>query len=536
MDLRGDLAAYLAVDDDGPLLKAAVAALEPDGQRTIDFLVGLNAQIQQKVAYVVRLEAGVQTPDETLALGSGSCRDSAWLQVQMLRKRGLAARFVSGYLIQLKADIDPIDGAQGTQTDFADLHAWAEVYLPGAGWIGFDATSGLLCGEGHLPLAASPHYRSSAPSLRHGGEPAQTTFEFEMKVSRLVDEIRITRPFEDKDWAALDRLGRRIETRLQKEDVRLTMGGEPTFVSIDDFEAPEWNTDASGPTKPAIAVQLIERLKARFGVGGLLHYGQGKWYPGEPLPRWALGLFWRRDSQPVWRGTAAAGSKRVASIAEAHALIQRLAGRLGVDPAHAMAAREDPLVAIKAEGDLPADVKLDDEAIDDEGTRDRPRRAMAGGLSKAVGYVLPLRRPLSRSEGKGWLSEAWRFRRKHLYLVGGDSPVGLRLQLGGLPTVKPKDYPYVTPVDPYEDRGAAAALRRRSCVARAGYGRQASGPPSCVRRSRSSPGTDTSMSSCRRSRGWRTISTCSRRSRSRRRRRRYASRGIRRLTTCGWAC
>ena len=453
-DLRGDLAAYTQVDEDGPLLDAAIAELAPHGERTVDFLVGLNAKVQQRVRYLVRMEPGVQTPDETLSLGSGSCRDSAWLLVQMLRKLGLAARFVSGYLIQLKADIDPVDGAQGTQVDFTDLHAWAEVYIPGAGWIGFDATSGLLCGEGHLPLAAAPHYRSSAPITGAVTGAGQTEFEFEMNVQRLVDEIRITKPFEDPDWAALDRLGRRIETQLQTGDVRLTMGGEPTFVSIDDFEAPEWNIDASGPTKPGIAKQLIERLRDRFGRGGMLHYGQGKWYPGEPLPRWALGLFWRRDGKPVWRGADAPASNEAATIAEAHALIQRLALRLGVDPAFILSAREDPLHAIKAEGDLPADVSLSAEAIDDETARDHLRRAMAGGLSKAVGYVLPLRRPLAKAEGEGWLSEAWTFKRDGLYLAPGDSPVGLRLPLNALPTVKPKDYPYITPLDPYEEREA----------------------------------------------------------------------------------
>ena len=243
-----------------------------------------------------------------------------------------------------------------------------------------------------------------------------------MNVSRLVDEIRITKPFEDPDWAALDRLGRRIETQLQTGDVRLTMGGEPTFVSIDDFEAAEWNIDASGPTKPVI----VRRLRDRFAPGGMLHFGQGKWYPGEPLPRWALGLFWRRDGQPAWRGADGGASRQTATAAEAHALIQRLALRLGIDPALALAAREDPLHAIKAEGDLPADVRLSDEVLDDEDARDTLRRAMTGGLSKAVGYVLPLRRPLAKAEGRGWLSEAWKFKRKQLYLAPGDSPVGLR--------------------------------------------------------------------------------------------------------------
>ena len=452
-DLSGDLAAYMEVDEDGPLLEAAVAKLEPAGAPTVDFLVGLNAQISRDVSYIVRMEPGVQTPDQTLALGSGSCRDSAWLLVQMLRRLGLAARFVSGYLLQLTADIDPIEGPLGTQTDFCDLHAWAEVYLPGAGWIGFDATSGLLCGEGHIPLAASPHYRSSAAISGTAGA-ARTEFEFEMSVSRLVEPIRITRPFEDSVWTALDQLGERVEADLKANDVRLTMGGEPTFISIDDFEAAEWNTDASGPTKPLLAEQLIRRLKDRFGPGGMLHFGQGKWYPGEALPRWALGVYWRRDGRPIWRGVEAnakAGLKPT-TARDALALMQRLAARLGVDPALALPAREDPLHWIKAEADLPADLDLDDEALDEPRSRATLRRAMEGGLSGPVGYVLPLRRAFTKAEGDGWLSEAWWFRRGRLYLVPGDSPIGLRLPLDGLPAVEPKDYPHIVPLDPYEER------------------------------------------------------------------------------------
>ncbi len=450
-DIKADLAAYRTVDDDGPLLRAAVDKLAPAGERTVDFLVQLNAAVQRNIKYLVRMEAGVQTPDETLSLSSGSCRDSAWLLVQMMRRLGLAARFVSGYLIQLRADIDPIDGALGTRTDFTDLHAWAEVYLPGAGWIGFDATSGLLTGEGHLPLAAAPHYRSCAP-ISGVASVAKTDFEFEMEVSRLVEPIRITRPFEEDGWQALDDLGRKVEADLQAQDVRLTMGGEPTFVSVDDFEAAEWNTDASGPTKPILARQLLDKLRARFGPGGLLHHGQGKWYPGEPLPRWALGLFWRRDGKPVWRREPAEDAPK-AKIADAKALIERLAARLGLDPAMALPAREDPLHWIKAEGDLPPEVELTDAALDEAAARATLQRAMTGGLSKTVGYVLPIRRALSKAEGEGWVSEAWRFKRERLFLIPGDSPVGLRLPLGSLPEVKPKDYPFITPVDPYEARG-----------------------------------------------------------------------------------
>jgi uncharacterized protein (DUF2126 family)/transglutaminase-like putative cysteine protease len=454
-DLTLDLAAYREVDEDGPLLSAAVARLRPNGKRTVDFLVGLNAEIQQMVRYVVRMEAGVQTPDETLMLGSGSCRDSAWLLVQMARKLGLPARFVSGYLLQLKADIDPVEGPQGTRTDFTDLHAWAEIYIPGAGWIGFDATSGLLTGEGHLPLAASPHYRSSAAitgAIVSGGL-VNSHFDFSMEVTRLVDPIRITKPFEDDQWAALNAVGEAVEADLQRQDVRLTLGGEPTFVSIDDFEAAEWNTDASGPTKPVLARELIQRLKTRYGPGGLLHFGQGKWYPGEPLPRWALGLYWRKDGRPIWR-LPEPDEKAGAKPEDGLALLKRLAARLGVDPGHILPAREDPLQWIKTEADLPENTKLSDEALDDAEARSGIAKAMAGGLAKPVGYVLPIRRPLTKAEGEGWLSEAWRFKRERLFLVPGDSPAGLRLPLGSLPELKPEDYPYLPAVDPYEPRGA----------------------------------------------------------------------------------
>jgi uncharacterized protein (DUF2126 family)/transglutaminase-like putative cysteine protease len=454
--LAHDLAPYMALDESGPGLDAAVAALEPAGQGTVNFVVGLNAKVRDAVNYVVRLEPGVQTPDATLQLGSGSCRDSAWLLVQMLRRLGLAARFVSGYLLQLKADIDPIEGPLGTQTDFTDLHAWAEVYIPGAGWIGLDATSGLLCGEGHIPLAASPHYRTAAAITGGASRPADD-FDFSMTVTRLVEPIRITRPFEEVDWNALDAVGHAVEADLQSQDVRLTMGGEPTFVSIDDFEAAEWNIDASGPTKPILSEQLLRRLRDRFGPGGMLHFGQGKWYPGEPLPRWALGLYWRRDGQPVWRDEPSDLAEErgpAATIADAHGLIQRLADQLGVDPMLILPAREDPLPAMKAENDLPPDVELTDEAIDDSAARTRLRRVMQGGLSKTLGYVLPLRRAAAKAEGHGWLSEEWRFKRGRLYAIPGDSPLGLRLPLDSLPELKPEDYPHIVPLDPYEERGA----------------------------------------------------------------------------------
>ena len=291
-EIRDDLAIYRKPEPPGPLLTAFLAGIDRSATNTVNFIVDLNARIQREIGYIIRLETGVQTPEDTLSFAMGSCRDSSWLLVQVLRNLGLAARFVSGYLIQLKPDLVALDGPAGTSVDFTDLHAWCEVYLPGAGWIGLDPTSGLLTGESHVPLAATPHFRNAAP-ISGMASFANVEFGFEMRVDRVAEHPRITKPFSDESWAALDALGHEVDRVLTEQDVRLTMGGEPTFVSIDDFEAAEWNTAAVGPTKREKADVLIRRLRERFAPGGFLHYGQGKWYPGESLPRWTFSLYWR---------------------------------------------------------------------------------------------------------------------------------------------------------------------------------------------------------------------------------------------------
>jgi uncharacterized protein (DUF2126 family)/transglutaminase-like putative cysteine protease len=450
-DLAKELKPYLEPEEDGPHLARYVAALPKIAPKTIDFLVDLNINLQRMIKYVIRMEAGVQTPDETLSLASGSCRDSAWLLVQILRRLGLAARFVSGYLIQLKHDIDPIEGPLGAAHDFTDLHAWAEVYLPGAGWIGFDVTSGLLCGEGHIPLAATPHYRSAAP-ISGVVEPAEVAFSFEMSVTRLVEPVRITKPFEDDRWRALDALGEQVDRDLVEGDVRLTMGGEPTFVSIDDFEAAEWNTDAVGPTKRSLGDSLIRRLRDRFAPGGLLHYGQGKWYPGESLPRWAFALYWRLDGEPVWNDPDLLARERVeagppVSIDRTKLFADRVTAALGLAEAFVAPAFEDPLHWLGKEAELPANVDLTDPKIDDPEERARILRAFDGGLSRVTGFVLPIQRWNAR-----WVSERWRTRRGRLYLTPGDSPVGFRLPLGTLPWVPATSYPYIVQQDPFVPR------------------------------------------------------------------------------------
>ncbi|RWN27370.1 MAG: transglutaminase family protein [Mesorhizobium sp.] len=458
-EIRDDLAIYRTPEPAGPLLSALLNTIDRSAANTVNFLVDLNARLQREIAYIVRMETGVFSPEETLAAKKGSCRDSSWLLVQILRNLGIAARFVSGYLIQLKPDLIALDGPPGTATDFTDLHAWCEVYLPGAGWIGFDPTSGLLTGESHVPLAATPHFRNAAP-ISGMASFANVEFGFEMRVDRIAEHPRITKPFSDESWQALDALGNKVDAALAAGDVRLTMGGEPTFVSIDDFESAEWNTAAVGPTKREKADELIRKLRERFAPGGFLHYGQGKWYPGESLPRWTFSLYWRADGQPVWSDPSLiAREKSEADIGpkQAESLLTAIAGELGIDKAMVSEAYEDPAEWLLKEGKLPDNVDPSNSRLEDPEERSRMAKVFERGLTMPSGYVLPVQRWNSQASDPRWRSEKWKTRRGRLFLVPGDSPVGYRLPLGTLPYVPPEQFPYIVPVDPSLPRGPLPA-------------------------------------------------------------------------------
>ncbi len=455
IDIRDDLSIYVTPEPVGPRLRAFLDTIPREKARTVDFLVGLNARISQEVGYVIRMEPGVQTPEETFERGTGSCRDSSWLLVQTLRNLGLAARFVSGYLIQLKPDLVSLDGPAGTDHDFTDLHAWCEVYLPGAGWIGLDPTSGLLTGESHVPLAATPHYKNAAP-ITGMASYAEVSFDFDMKVSRVAEHPRITKPYSEDAWADLNTLGRKVDAALDAGDVRLTMGGEPTFVSIDDFESGEWNTDAVGPTKRGRADTLIRRLRDKFAPGGFLHYGQGKWYPGETLPRWTFSLYWRRDGVPIWSNPgliANEGNDTGVGPNEAEQLLMGIADALGVDHEMVVPAFEDPATWILKEANLPENVTPENSKLEDAEERHRISRVFSRGLTEPTGFVLPIQRWQARAhDSRRWRSERWRLRRKYLFLVPGDSPVGYRIPLSALPYVPASSYPYTNVADPTTPR------------------------------------------------------------------------------------
>ena len=457
-----DLAPYLAVQPLTPLLKGYLQTIDREPRATVDFLVALNRQLQQDVRYLIRMEPGVQTPEQTLQLRSGSCRDSSWLLVQLLRHLGLAARFVSGYLIQLKADVKALDGPSGTDLDFTDLHAWCEVFIPGAGWVGLDPTSGLFAGEGHIPLACTPEPSSAAP-VEGGVDPCEVEFSHHMAVQRVQESPRVTQPYTEAQWQQVLSLGKQVDQDLQSQDVRLTMGGEPTFVATENRDAPEWNVDALGPSKRRYATELVHKLRQRYGQGGFLHFGQGKWYPGEQLPRWALSIYWRADGQPAWTDpTLFADESQAAhctyNSADAERFVQTLARTLGVGGQHITAGHEDTWYYLWRERRLPVNVDPFESRLDDPMERERLRRVFSQGLQAVVGYVLPLQAQEAPAlNSSRWQSGPWFFRDERMYLLPGDSPMGWRLPLDSLPWLAPNDRVASFEVDPFAPRDALPA-------------------------------------------------------------------------------
>jgi uncharacterized protein (DUF2126 family)/transglutaminase-like putative cysteine protease len=432
--LKRELVPYLEKKESGERLLQWIKQIDINEKvRTIDFIIQLNRLLQQDISYNIRMEAGVQTCEETLTKKTGSCRDSAWLLVQMLRHFNIASRFVSGYLVQLTADIKSLDGPSGTENDFTDLHAWVEAYVPGAGWIGLDPTSGLLAGEGHIPLCCTPDYVSAAP-VSGAIDPCNVQFDFENKITRIHEDPRVTKPYTDEQWNTILKVGNVVEADLQSGDVRLTMGGEPTFVSIDDMESAEWNTAADGPLKRKLAYDLAIRLKNKFAHGGFIHYGQGKWYPGEPFPRWQYALYWRKDGMPMWNNEKllAQESDNIYSTNDAESFINELSAYLGIHARNVNPAYEDPIYWALEEGKIPDNIDPLITDLNDPIERRKLAEILEHGMNKPVGFALPIQWDYNT---QSWVSCKWVFRRKNCFLIPGNSPIGLRLPLDSLPVV-----------------------------------------------------------------------------------------------------
>jgi len=444
---RRELVPYLVKSPATPLIEAYLADVPRERMRTIDFIVDVNRRVANDIKYLIRLEPGTQSPEETLAKRSGSCRDSAALLVQLFRHLGMAARFVSGYLIQLVPDVKALDGPVGAKQDFTDLHAWCEVYLPGAGWIGLDATSGLLAGEGHIPLACTPEPSAAAP-ISGAVDECETVFEHHMSVQRVWEAPRVTKPYTDGEWSAIEALGHAVDADLKSLDVRLTMGGEPTFVSVDDPDGEEWNTAALGPTKRRRAAALYERLKQRYAPQGLAHFGQGKWYPGEQLPRWSLNCYWRKDGEPIWLNPhliADENKNYGADAAAAERFLARIAVELGFDPKYVFPAYEDAFYYLWRERRLPVNVDPFDSELKDPMERARLAKVFEQGLDRVIGHVLPIART---ADDRRWQTGPWFLRSERCYLIPGDSPIGYRLPLDSQPWTATGDYPFIHAPDP----------------------------------------------------------------------------------------
>ena len=462
-----ELGAYLKPEPLSPMLEqwiisARQAVMQP-ALGIANFLVAINQRLQQDIGYLVRMEPGVQTPEETLTNRTGSCRDSAWLLVQIMRNLGLASRFVSGYLIQLTADVKALDGPSGTTVDFTDLHAWTEVYIPGAGWIGLDPTSGLMAGEGHIPLACTAVPSSAAP-VTGFTDIAEVTFQHEMTITRIHEDPRVTKPYSEEDWLKIDKLGHQVDKDLKKQDVRLTQGGEPTFVSIDDMDGPEWNTLAHGDKKRELAGKLALKLKDHFANGGLLHYGQGKWYPGEPLPRWAINMYWRVDGKPIWRDASLFSDEEVPddyTAKEAELFARHLAMELHFPQACLIPAYEDVLAQINFEQNLPDNIDPLVVNLKDSEERRRLARLLETELSAVVGFVMPIK-PVEAKKPGEWLTSKWPLKREHLYLLSGDSPMGLRLPLSSLPWKLPEEMEAEFPLDTFAELASLAEYEKAS--------------------------------------------------------------------------
>jgi uncharacterized protein (DUF2126 family)/transglutaminase-like putative cysteine protease len=438
--LKGELIPYLHVTEDGPLLNQWLDGIDKGKKEINDFLVYINQKLNRDISYNVRMEVGVQTCEETLSLALGSCRDSAWLLVQIFRKLGLASRFVSGYLVQLTSDIKSLDGPSGPENDFTDLHAWTEVYIPGAGWIGLDPTSGLFAGEGHIPLACTPHYASAAPVVG-ASDPCETDFSFTNTVKRIHEDPRVTKPYTEAQWASIYATGLKIDEDLERGDLKMTMGGEPTFVSIDDMESEQWNTTADGTEKRKLSHDLIFRLRENFGPNGMIHYGMGKWYPGEPLPRWQYGLFWRKDHYPIWKNIdliAHENTKQKFNWKDAEIFTRELAKHIAVSEENITPAYEDSFYFLWSEGKLPANIDPLQSNLKDSIERKTLAQILDGGLDNPIGFTLPLQWNYYNGH---WKSVKWVLKRKHLFLIPGNSPMGLRLPLDSLPAVAREDEP-----------------------------------------------------------------------------------------------
>ena len=435
--IKQELTQYLVPAENGKLLMDFInKKIQPQknqGRNTINFLVEVNKKLNEHLGYIIRLEPGVFSCEETLTRKIGSCRDMAWLLCNIFRHLGFAARFISGYSIQLKADEKPVIGPAGVIQDIVDLHAWTEIYIPGSGWIGLDPTSGMLCSEGHIPLCASANTQNAAP-VEGLIDFCESVIDHRMEVIRVHEDPRTTKPFAEDEWNEINALGKQLDKEIEKHDIRLTIGGEPTFISTENRDAIEWNTAALGDEKRKKAVELLFKLREKFTKGGVLQFGQGKWYGGESLPRWAFACVWRRDGEAIWEDRNLISNDYENynyGLKEAKKFTESLTQALQIPKTVIKEAYEDVPYYLLRERFLPIEGKIVKEAEKDDEIK-KLLNIDKSIIGKPKGYVFPLIYSIGR---KKWISNLWKFRSKFFFLFPGDSPIGYRLPLNSLPFV-----------------------------------------------------------------------------------------------------
>lgn len=428
---RKELAPYLKIETPGARLSAWLKTLDHEPAYIVEKLGTLNQAVHQRVTSPglnwnpafpgteAAILDGIEL-DGVLETGGFTPWQAAWLLTLSLRHLGLAARFTSGYRIFLDVS-DPA-------SDTASLHAWSEVFIPGAGWLGLDPAAGMYTHEGYIPLASTPEPVRALPLT---GLDSRYPLQHTVKVRRLLPAT-LPNPYTEAQWADLNATGEQVNAVLAAQDIRLANAQTLSFVSPAHRYAPEWSTQALGQHKRQVAEELLQRLKRLWAAGAVIQETQGEWFGGETLPRWQLQVCFRSDGLPLWHHEDwhdIHALQEPLTAADLETFARSLTRNLQLSPDYLLPAHEDPLYELwrnrrTLQFHPPA------EALSDTTSR----RQLADRLSETrcdpVAYVLPLRwEPLT---GR-WHSGRWSFRRGGLYLVPGDSAPGYRLPLGSLP-------------------------------------------------------------------------------------------------------